>query len=172
MVLTYTASVAEKHAKAASPLAEALKELRADAGITQAKLARLAGTSMEPIKSIETEGHVPKASTLRQLADGLATYAPGRRDPELADEYYERLMRAAGYVAPVRGTPGEYPEKAQRPNSIEEDIAAMLRRDPEISIALTKIARGATYANEDDLEFIRDGLRLIASRAPQPPTER
>jgi len=88
--------------------------------ISQDDLAELARVSRNTISDIERAISLPKAGTLRKLANGLATYAPGRRDNDLADEYYERLMRAAGYAgsaAPPAGS--EDPSRRARPSRTE-----------------------------------------------------
>lgn len=102
------------------------------------QLAQAGGLSVGPIKRIETEGHVPKAQTLQQIADGLATYAHDRRDPELADGYYQRLMRAAGYLE-------ERPAEPEPPSRVRpvEDLT-----DDEVRDALTRISRDPNMSAE------------------------
>lgn len=136
---SYTGFVAGKHAPSRSALAEALREIRGEARLSQAKLASLAGVSLEPIKGIETEGHRPKAETLRKLADGAATNGAGHRNREQADGYYDRLMKAAGYVKEVLPLDDPAP-LARRPvdDLTDEEVEDALERysaDPEAAVA-------------------------------------
>src|SRR4051812_56998 len=94
----YTCEVARKVTIRRPDLGELLQQLRGTARMSREQLAEAGGLSVGPIKRIETEGHVPKPVTLQQIAEGLATYAPDRRDDELAAHYYQRLMLAAGYI--------------------------------------------------------------------------
>lgn len=82
-------------------------------------LAEASGVSARPIKGIENEGRIPKATTLRQIADGLAWYGPGRHDQTLADEYYQQLMAAAEYSPPT----GD----ASKPSPVVDDDAIVRR---------------------------------------------
>lgn len=102
--------------------------------MTREQLAEAGQLSIGPIKRIETEGHVPKANTLQQIAEGLATYAPGRRDDELARSYYEQLMRAAGYA-------GIEQADAMPLQLSPEAVLAELAQDPEIAALLAEAAR-------------------------------
>jgi transcriptional regulator with XRE-family HTH domain len=95
---SYTDEVARKVTIREHELGDLLQQLRVAARMSRDQLAEAGGLSVGPIKRIETEGHIPKAFTLKLIAEGLATYAPGRRDDELAAHYYQRLMLAAGYV--------------------------------------------------------------------------
>jgi transcriptional regulator with XRE-family HTH domain len=66
--------------------------------MSQVTLAKLAGVDRSTISEAETSVRVPKAPTLRLIADALATDGDGVRDPVRADESYRRLMVAAGYM--------------------------------------------------------------------------
>lgn len=97
----YTDEVARKVTIRQHDLGELLQQLRDSSRMSREQLAEAGGLSVGPIKRIENEGHVPKPFTLRQIAEGLATYAPGRRDDELAAHYYQRMMLAAGYIKAI-----------------------------------------------------------------------
>src|SRR4051794_30838368 len=79
----YTYEVARKVTIRRPDLGELLQQLRGTARMSREQLAEAGELSVGPIKRIETEGHVPKPGTLQQIAEGLATYAPERRDDEL-----------------------------------------------------------------------------------------
>lgn len=163
MLATYTGYVEGKHA--VSELAALLRRLRDERGrMSRSQLAQNAGLSLEPIKSIETEGHVPKPSTLRQIANGLAAYAPGRRDKELADSYYLRLMTAAGYVAPSHGQGDKALQPVPERSPLQAEIAALLAQIPDATIALTSLARGSDDWDDEDREYVLGQLRRLARR--------
>ena len=70
-------------AKQAWPLtfAELLRQLRLDAGLTQAELAEAAELSPEAISALERGVHrTPRMYTARQLADALNLVGPQRDD--------------------------------------------------------------------------------------------
>jgi hypothetical protein len=100
--------------------------------MSQETLRDLSGVGTTTIKDAEKNAQIPKADTLKLLADGLATYAPGRKDTELAATYYSRLMKAAGYL---EDPPGGEAQTAPDPRELVrafireaagEDVAAEL----------------------------------------------
>lgn len=110
---------------------------------------------------------MPKAPTLRQLADGAATDGAGNRDPEKAERYYARLMRAAGYLS------GESGDTARsEPSPPPDEPWAPLRKLPGASIALTDLARGAPEWDDDDREFVEGTLEQLAQRFGRPANAR
>jgi transcriptional regulator with XRE-family HTH domain len=70
--------------------------------MTQKELASLSGVSDSTIKLIEAGKSTTKHSTLRLLAQGLATDLDGRIDYPLAEAFYARLMDAWGALPKTR----------------------------------------------------------------------
>jgi transcriptional regulator with XRE-family HTH domain len=70
--------------------------------MTQKELASLSGVSDSTIKLIESGKTTTKHSTLRLLAQGLATDLGGRIDYPLAEAFYARLMDAWGALPKTR----------------------------------------------------------------------
>jgi transcriptional regulator with XRE-family HTH domain len=83
-----------------------LAAIRAEARLSQELLGKLAKLSRNSVGSIEREEWQPKPATLRALALAAATDGAGHRDETKAAAYYDRLMRAAGYLedAPADAT--------------------------------------------------------------------
>lgn len=127
-------------------LAELLKALRTDSRMSREQLAEAGELSVGPIKRIETEGHVPKAPTLQLIANGLATYAPGRRDDELAAAYYDRLMRAAGYMTGPATAPLE-PSRSVDNLTDEEVVDELERHFGSREVAVSMWAAGKNWRN-------------------------
>lgn len=160
----YTAFVEAKHSDGGRSLGALLRELRGEARLSQAELAKRAGISAEPIKSAETEGHIPKPATLEQIATGLATYAPGRTDRELARDYYIRLMVAAGFLpAGSPAPPAELRATSVAPSEMDE-ISALLSQIPDASMALSSLGRGSDDWDDEDREYLRIQLLRLARR--------
>jgi transcriptional regulator with XRE-family HTH domain len=70
--------------------------------MTQKELASLSGVSDSTIKLIESGKTTTKHSTLRLLAQGLATDLDGQIDYPLAEAFYARLMDAWGALPKTR----------------------------------------------------------------------
>jgi len=158
----YTGYVVGKDAVIRSPLAGVLREIRREERLSQVKLAELARVSLEPIKAIETEGHRPKAETLRKLADGAATNGAGQRDDHKADGFYERLLVAAGYIASRHD---EEPE-AQRPvdDLTDEEVVGELERrmgDREVAVSLLATANDWRQLPPKAKRLILDTIRYV-----------
>ena len=94
--------------------------------MSQVTLAKLAGVDRSTISEAETGARVPKAPTLRLIADALATDGDGERDLGRADDCYRRLMVAAGYMP--TGEPPTQPAPVDR-GSVLREVAAKLGAD-------------------------------------------
>lgn len=115
--------------------------------MSREQLAEAGELSVGPIKRIETEGHVPKAPTLQQIANGLATYAPGRRDQELAADYYAQLMRAAGYIEDRPVSPE--PERPVDDLTDDEVVSELERRTGSRDVAVSLLAAANNWRSLD-----------------------
>lgn len=133
-------------------LSAELVKARAEADVSQPKLAERSGVSRNTVSDIERLVTLPSAKILRKLADGLATYAPGRTDAELAAAYYDRLMRAAGYIEDALTEPPPKPRPV-------EDLT-----DEEVEEALTRIS--------NDPRFSAEMLATAADWIDYPPSAR
>jgi transcriptional regulator with XRE-family HTH domain len=104
-----------------SVLATELVAIRQEVRLSQDELARIIGggslSGRSTIKSIETRGHIPKPDTLKQIADGLATDGSGRLNPVRSEDFYIRLMSAAGYLPS-----GETPNRSEPSESSPVDL--------------------------------------------------
>lgn len=137
--------------------------------VSQDDLALLAGVNRNTISDIERQLTLPKAPTLRKIARGLATYAPGRTDEELATEYYDRLMRAAGYL---EDRSGSLQADAVRPEGeVMEDVQDFLRKNvgEGATVALLEVAKDGGLSEEGQ-ETLARLLRMMrrGSRANDP----
>lgn len=138
----------------AERLAGELKSVRRDARITQQELADTSGVSRTTIKAIERGDQVPKAETLRLIADGAATDGAGERDAGRGATFYDRLMRAAGYTrAPAAPAP--------QPPADPEAIMADLAHDPEIAALIVEAARKYPAMTDDQRRFFVYALRAL-----------
>lgn len=129
--------------------------------MSQAELAGAAGISPGPIKAIETEGRVPKASTLQQIANGLASYGGDRLDEDLAASYYNRLMEAAGLL-PSRASLEAQPRRAVEDLTDEEVDAALARRfdDEHASMAFLAQAKNWRDRSPAAKRFILNSFQM------------
>jgi len=167
------------------PIAKLVKKLRTRARLSQRRLAGLSGTvSDSTIARIEhgfdrkTGGPVkPEPETLRGIARGLASSDDGEIDEARAVELYRELLEVAGYTSLILDTPATNSEavsserapgaRDEGGNSVEREIASLLARIPDASIALTDLARGSGEWGDDDREFVLGQLRLLARRYGQ-----
>lgn len=133
--------------------------------MTRAELAAAAGISLGPIKQAETEGHVPKAPTLRAIARGLATYGGGRRDDDLADDYYRQLMGAAELSAEP---PLEPPSKSRPVEDLTdeevEEALTNISQDAELSAAFLAVAEDWTDLPTSSRRMVLSTLRAAVER--------
>lgn len=140
-------------------LAAELMACRAEARLSQEELARIAGVNRNTVSDMERGIRRSKPATLRFLADGLATDGAGQRDPAKADAFYDRLMRAAGYLA---GQPAE-PDAKVRPveDLTDEEVEEALERwmgDPEASVAFLAFAQDWRDLSPEARRFALNGL--------------
>jgi transcriptional regulator with XRE-family HTH domain len=158
--------MARKRTAGQHELSDVLKRLRGEARLTIQGLAKISGVSARPIKGIENEGRIPKASTLRQIADGLATYAPGRRDQELADEYYRQLMEAADYSSP--GTASEPAASIRDAESIvRKSLEARYGEDARfVEAVLDRLEREPEKRRKTVLDLLLYGIGDAIGRPP------
>ena len=122
-----------------------------------------AGVNRNTISDIERRMVLSKSPTLRRIADGLATYAPGRRDQELADAYYQRLMRAAGYLTDPGPDPSTYEIDPRRPveDLTDEEVREVLSRisrDPAFSAHLLSAAEEWADMSPEAQRFLLNGF--------------
>lgn len=78
-----------QRARSRAEFGETIKRLRTDHGLTQARLAELAGLATDAIQGLEKGGFSPGLDTLRKLAGGL-----GMRLSEVFDEFETRAGSA------------------------------------------------------------------------------
>lgn len=156
----YTGGMAQKQTTGRDELAELLKLLRGKARMTRGQLAAASAgeVSVGPIKRIELEGYVPKARTLEAIAKGLATYAEGRRDDELAADYYDQLMRAAGYRIGARPTETPPPTIDTRA-AVRRDLQERYGEDDQfVAAVLDKLATEPEERRQTILGLLLGGI--------------
>lgn len=105
-----------------SGIAEELRRLREQAGLTRKELGEVGRTSEKTIQLIETgQSASPRPETLRLLAHGLAyNRLQGRVDREQAEAIYGQFLEAAGYSADVMEPP------ARQIEELDDDLRAMV----------------------------------------------
>lgn len=139
-----------------------LGTIRNEARLSQGELARLAGISRNSVGSIEREEWRPKAPTLRLLANGAATDGAGQRDPQKADVYYDRLMRAAGYLDDRPSTTTEtYPVD----ELTDDEVTAELERrigNREVAVSLLAAANNWKNLDPRSKRVILENVRFAA----------
>lgn len=158
----YTGFVTRQVGKNEPGLPEELAAIRTEARLSQEGLGKLAALSRNSVGLIERGETQPRPGTLKALAEAAATNGAGQRNEELADHYYDRLMRAAGYSRGDRRS-GSVGSADQRLTA-EAEIAALLEQIPGASIALTSLARGSDDWDDDDREYVLSQLRRLARR--------
>jgi transcriptional regulator with XRE-family HTH domain len=160
LLWNYTGEVARKVTIRQHDLGALLLQLRDASRMSREQLAEAGGLSVGPIKRIENEGHVPKAFTLQQIAEGLATYAPGRRDDELAAHYYQRLMLAAGYIKTIVESPllaDKSAPAAADGSGLRQEVAALM---PDADAAeVDELVRQLATLPDADRRKVLDGWR-------------
>lgn len=148
-------------------VADLLRRLREQAGLTRKELAGLAGVSDTTIKLIETgESGSPRPDTLRLLARGLATHRLTRRiDRAQADELHTDLMRAAGYTPESVGVlPAE---DVEIPDDIEAQVRELVGTDEGLLRAiLTDLSRRPEDNRRAALRFLAGALQLSHDARP------
>ena len=144
LATVYPGYVSKVFGSGVQDLPSVLAELRREVRISQVELSRLAGLSRETVNLIERDMTRPKVDTLRRLANGLATNGAGVRNAELADGYYERLMRAAGYIKADSdlGDPGPLVRRPVDDLTDDEVVDELERRmgDREVAVSLLAAA--------------------------------
>lgn len=140
-------------------LAAELKTIRREARITQAALSVISGVGTTRIKDIERAGPLPKPETLRLLANGAATDGAGSRDDAKAQGYYDRMARAAGYVATEQVGEPELAEDTLK-RQIEEAFGDDARQLEDFFV------QAASFDREDRL-FIVQTVAWLKTLIPQ-----
>lgn len=132
------------------------------------QLAEAGGLSVGPIKRIENEGHIPKPQTLQQIAEGLATYAPGRRDDDLAQQNYEKLMQAARFhkMTLEDGTP-ILKVRFGPPSPTLEDQLAQAAEDREIATEVARLIREWSDYDQADQLVIKAAMAAASEHRRQ-----
>lgn len=149
-----------------SGVADELRALREQAGLTRRELAELSGISDGTIKSIEYgDSENPRPETLRMLAQGLSTNRiSGRQDREQAEGLYARMLGAAGYtpgVEPVHGTAEDLPD------DIREQVMELVGTDEGLVRALlADLVRRPDENRRAALRFLAAGLQLSHDARP------
>jgi transcriptional regulator with XRE-family HTH domain len=157
----------------AERLGAELKAIRRDeARLSQQALSEISGVGTTTIKDAEKGAQIPKADTLKLLADGLATYGPGRKDVDLAETYYRRLMRAAGYIED-RPVEVESSHPAERPS--DEALTDGLEQysgDHDAAISLLTISKHWDRIDPPARRFLEDLAKFAAEGDDEPPPAR
>lgn len=156
-------------------LATELVQARGETGKSQEDLAKLAGVNRNTISDVERAITLSTAPTLRQIADGLATYAQGRRDEQLADHYYERLMRAAGYLSERSG--GEAEAQRTVDDLTDDEVIDELERrmgDRDVAVSFLTLARTWRDLDPQAKRMVLEMHRWVGGGddAPSPPSRR
>lgn len=159
----------------AETLAQAVRGVRDLTRLGQRDFAVAAGIGKNTLGNAE-KGQKSTPETLRLIADAAAREAAGNERPS-ADDLYHRLMRAAGYIDDRPPSPPN-PEHQRPPSgALSEDairvsvrqnalaeIATLLQKVPEASIALTDLSRGVDDWDDEDYEYVLTQLRRLARR--------
>jgi transcriptional regulator with XRE-family HTH domain len=150
-------------------LADELRQIRREARLTQQGLASLSSVALTTIKANERGEAISKAETLRLLARGAATDGAGDLDPSKADAYYDRLMRAAGYLG--EAAPPEEPRPVDDLTD-EEVVDELERRFGNRDVAVSLLAASKNWRNLSprSQRLILETVRYAAGEDDDEPT--
>lgn len=154
-------------------VAEALFRMRSQVRLSREGLAKAANVSPSTVKWVEGGSTQPKASTLQQLARGLATDGLGQVREDVAAACYAELMYSAGYTTSPHTTPPPAADDQAEglPPDIEAVCASLLETlGAERTRQIGDIVRGLRGADRGELDDVVSAWRRIVFGSPRPPS--
>lgn len=142
---------------------DALRALRRERRIkSQQELAELSGVSQSTIKLIEAGQSEPKPSTLRMLAQGLASDFDGQVDATALEAIYARLVKAAG-IWP------QAPESGEQDMTREEWLEQTARRlgRADLAVAMSTVAWDYDRIPKAHQRVIEAALLALIENGPE-----